>query len=355
MQAEAEITNVGPIERITIPIPEGGGVCVLRGRNGAGKSVALGAIDSAITGKGRPPVRDGQTRAEVSAFGVKLTIGRSTRRTGEAVVTSLEGKFPVAALVDPGIADPEKADAHRIRALVQLAGCEADVHLFHPLLPSVDEFEELVSPAAIEADDLLVMAARIKRDLEAAARKAADEAANAASRSAAARKAAEGIDLAGETDGATLQAALESAIARKASLESKARSAKQSAVDRERSAAALAKAKSDYSGPSAATAKEAEEIARNGVAKATKREADAKAAYEQCVRDRHDAVNLLERRVDAWERAVAHERTIAGWEDTLSKSQSAVSVPESMLAAAAAAVTAARVASDNGAVARRAK
>ena len=37
-----EIKNIGPISTASIPIPEGGGVVVLRGKNGSGKSIEIG-------------------------------------------------------------------------------------------------------------------------------------------------------------------------------------------------------------------------------------------------------------------------------------------------------------------------
>ena len=77
------LENVGPIERLSIPLPEAG-VVVLRGRNGVGKSHALQAVDSLVGGRGRPPCRDGARRAVVEGFGARITISRSLRRTGEA-------------------------------------------------------------------------------------------------------------------------------------------------------------------------------------------------------------------------------------------------------------------------------
>ena len=182
-----EITNIGPIDKIKIPVPEGGGIVVFRGRNGVGKTLALEAIDAAVTGKGRVPVRDGELRGEVVAHGVTMKIGRSTRRDGEAEVHSLEGKISIAGLVDPGIKDPESADAVRIKALVGLLGPPADLKVFGNL-PDIE-----LTPATRDATDLVDMASRIKRDLESAARHAEDAAENA-KRAADAAKAAIGDD-----------------------------------------------------------------------------------------------------------------------------------------------------------------
>ena len=157
---EITITNVGPIERASFPFIREGGVIVLRGPQGAGKSITLDALNAAATGKGRVPVKDGELRGEVNAFGVTMTIGKSTRRSGEPEVVSLEGKLSAADLVDPGIAAPEAADARRIKALIQLANVKPSAELFHKLIQGGrEEFEKLVTPATLESDDLVVMAA----------------------------------------------------------------------------------------------------------------------------------------------------------------------------------------------------
>lgn len=117
-----QIKNIGPIAALSLPVPADGGVVILKGRNGSGKSTALDAISAAVSGKGKPPLRDLADRGEVMACGITLTVGRAVRRTGELEVSTLEGRLSVADLVDPGIVDPARADATRIKALVGLSG-----------------------------------------------------------------------------------------------------------------------------------------------------------------------------------------------------------------------------------------
>lgn len=176
--ATIELENIGPITHATIPIPEGGGVCVLRGRNGIGKSTALEAIDSAVTGKGKLSVRDGSVRGSVNAFGVTISVSRSTRRTGELEVVSLTGKLTIADLVDPGYSGAEAADAARIKALVALTGETPSASQFWDLVGGQAEFEAVVSESSMSGTDAVEMAARIKRDLEKAARLKESEAEN---------------------------------------------------------------------------------------------------------------------------------------------------------------------------------
>lgn len=169
-----ELEDIGPVQKLTIPVPENGGLIVLAGRNGLGKSNTLEAVNSLATGKGKLNVRDGALRGEVRGLGATITVGRSTRRMGELEVETLEGKLSIAELVDPGLKDPGAADAKRIKALVSLTSADADASAFHGLLGGKERFEKIVSPSAIEGSDWVLMAERIKRDIEKEARKQDD-------------------------------------------------------------------------------------------------------------------------------------------------------------------------------------
>ena len=189
------IENIGPIERVTFPCPEGGGLVVFRGRNGSGKTTALAAVEAAVTGKGKVPLSDEAAevndRGIVEAHGVTLTIGKSTRRKGEADVTSLEGRLSVADLVDPGIADPDAADLRRIKALVGLSGAQAEPARFAEIVGGRDELEKFVSPDALKQGDLVSLAGAVKRGLESAARSVEQRAEHERNRAAAERAQAE--------------------------------------------------------------------------------------------------------------------------------------------------------------------
>ena len=121
-----EFENIGPIRKASISIDENGGVATLRGRNGSGKSIALEAVRSALTGKGKPPVKDLAKQGIIKVGGVTLTVGRTARRSGELEIRALDDRLSVADLVDPGLADPIRADATRIKALVGLSGATID-------------------------------------------------------------------------------------------------------------------------------------------------------------------------------------------------------------------------------------
>jgi energy-coupling factor transporter ATP-binding protein EcfA2 len=164
-----ELENIGPIDRLSIPLPEAG-VVVLHGRNGTGKTHALAAVDSLVSGRGKPPCRDGALRGQVEGFGARLTIGRSTKRVGEAEVVSLEGRLDISQLVAPPIKDEEAADRHRIKALIQLSGAKPDAAAFESILPEGMRLAHLVLPGEIQQDDPVTLAAKAKRSLEQLAR-----------------------------------------------------------------------------------------------------------------------------------------------------------------------------------------
>ncbi|MBK8271132.1 MAG: hypothetical protein IPK83_23585 [Planctomycetes bacterium] len=146
------ISNIGPIANAAIQIPEDGGVVVLRGRNGSGKSIALEAVNAAVSGKGKPPLKDLAKQGSVSAAGVNLTVGRAVRRSGELEVSTLEGRLSVADLVDPGIADPIRADATRIKALVGLSGATIDPGDLHGFPENLLDGIDLDEPVAAMAE-----------------------------------------------------------------------------------------------------------------------------------------------------------------------------------------------------------
>ncbi len=218
-----EIDDVCAVGHLSIRIPKNGGVVVLRGPNGSGKSSILRSLQRLATGRKDLAItaRDGVQRGEISGFGVTLRVGKSVTRTGEYDRESLDGRLSVAELVDPGLKGELEADAKRIRALVQLAGVTPDVNIFADLLDERKDFDEVVKGKNLDTDDILVLADRIKRAIDEAARNAEGQANIEKSKSAACKESANGIALNVETDDAKLQKILEDAIRHEQNLRSK--------------------------------------------------------------------------------------------------------------------------------------
>lgn len=166
-----ELTNVGRIERAIVPHPEGGGVVLFRGKNGTGKTTALEAIEAVATGKPvQATVTDGQKSGRIECHGITVTLGKSNRRSGELEATTLDAKYSLADLVDPGIADPVAADSKRIKSLVSMSGRDARAALTE-FVGGGEEIDELVPDInSAKHADPIVAAGAVKRAIEAKAR-----------------------------------------------------------------------------------------------------------------------------------------------------------------------------------------
>jgi DNA repair ATPase RecN len=222
---EITIRDVGPIEAVTIPVPEHGGVVVLRGANGTGKSTALDAIDTMARGNGAlsARARHGAKKGSIEGLGASVTVGLTkSSRKGELEVATFEARVNVAALVDPGIKDPAIADRYRIATACGLAGIEPDPEQFRAIATDV-ELDESV----FEGDDIVLIAGRVRNAIHAAARSWEAKGIDLAARSRAL------FEAAGEP-GDTVpveqaQQALEAAIAEQSALKAAAASAAQAA------------------------------------------------------------------------------------------------------------------------------
>ncbi len=166
--------NAGPCERVVIPVPADGGVVLLQGRNGRGKSKTLQAIDSIITGKQPPGVKRGAARGKISGLGITINLSQRTTRKGSLEVESMADKFGVSQLIDPGVKDPEAADARRIKALLNIAGGEVTPEEWRAVCGEswTDDMTDLIDEDPVET------AARLAKHLQGVARdleKSADD------------------------------------------------------------------------------------------------------------------------------------------------------------------------------------
>ena len=340
-----ELENIGAVEHLSIPIPEDGGVVVLKGTNGSGKSTALRAAERLASGREvKIFPRDGTTRGEISGLGVTVRVSRSVTRTGELECESLDGKLSVAELVDPGLKGLEENDARRMRALVQLAGVEPDVDIFRPIL-SNDEFDAVVKKLKLETDDILVMADRIKRGVDEAARGAEGIANTEQAKAAACRESAKDINVKVETDDATLQAMLESAIrldtdlkARKRAadaraaeiLEARQKICEKTTTDERRVSLQDARDRETYAHNSYSEAMDAEKKIEEALAVARRTRETAKASWDSAMRELqateqfHSTIAELEEIVQLGELAAPSSDEIVAAEDAIANCRASI-------------------------------
>lgn len=255
MTQPIELQDIGPVHDLTISLQPG--LNVLRGDNGVGKSKTLEAVGRLVGGDQKITRREGAVRGHIEGFGVRISVAASARRTGECEVESLEGRFDVGDLIDPPLKDPAAADRHRIKALLRLTGATADESLFHELLGGKEAFGQIVSPEAGKCDDLVEMAARIKKEIEAASRKESAQAERIEAEAKACETAAEGVDPETPTDQDALQALLEAALADQAKLAERSRAAAQAGQTALEAKRSIAMSEAKHDGPSVQEATEA--------------------------------------------------------------------------------------------------
>lgn len=319
MATDIAIKNVGPIQELTIPVPEGGGVVVVTGPNGRGKTKAIESVTALATGKGpRLEPRDGTKGGEVSGFGCKILVGHSNRRTGDSKFVSLGQKLDVAKLVDPGMASPEANDARRIKALVGLIGAATDPTMFHELVGSQESFDKIVQPDSIVIDDPVESARLVKRDIEAAARNWKSQADTAEGHAKGKEEAADATAAPEITvSDEQAQADLTAAIRAEAALLERASQAEVDAKKRSRAVADLQCAKASYDGPSVVEASTAHDTALVQWKEANVAWQEAEAAATAAGRKAENLRLLLQAAEQKMQAAKQHAATIAGWEKSL--------------------------------------
>lgn len=354
MPEAISIKDVGPIKELMIdPKP---GVTVLVGENGAGKSKALEAVDALTSGGGRLKPRDGTLGGEVQGFGIRLSVGHSTRKFGDPRFIALGEKLDVASLVDPGLKSPEANDAARIKALVGLTGVTADAAMFHELVGGQAEFEKLVKKTSIVEDDPVDMARRVKKDLEEAARleqSHADHAdGHAKAKLESAKQFGENLPV---VDEAALQQGFRGAVATEARLQSQAEQAKQAAIDRQKAQESYLEASKAYTGPTVEQAVEKMEAAGKAVANAALAVEEANRAMAKAERNLRAAQHEQDTAVQAHQAACQAIHLCEKWEKQLAEIPVLEAPSDEALASAAEEVRKARQAIEDSVVARKAQ
>ena len=121
-----EIEDVQAVRRVRVELPEAGGVVVWTGDHGTGKTTSVKCV-SALT---NPDVRrdlrprDGCECGTIKAPGITVRIGRKATAKGELTFDAVDSECDPSVLVNPGIKDPLRADAARLRMLVRIGQVE---------------------------------------------------------------------------------------------------------------------------------------------------------------------------------------------------------------------------------------
>lgn len=210
-----------------VGFPEGGGIVEVTGLNGTGKSTVLDSA-RAILGAGNALQHsDGIDRGSVTWNGdeARITIAKTTRKTGDVHVSKLEGVDPMR-LVDPGIKDPQVADDERIRTLCLLTKAKLSPTQFAELVGGDEALRAVAHHTSFQKENAPEMAAAFKRDFEKASRALAEQAHEQHVIVEAARLDTMDVDFSVEHDEARLAAATENAVRALATAEGKAQEAR---------------------------------------------------------------------------------------------------------------------------------
>ena len=349
-----EITNCnGPIEHAVLHVRRG--ALTLAGRSNLGKTQLLKCVERVAGGKQDLRPRYGCENGTVAGLGVTITVGRTTRRSGDLNVLSIEDSFRLEDLIDPGYDDPVACDRARIKALLRIAGAKADMTVFADLLPGGKaELEKYVSASAAQETDLVELAGKLKRAMEDAARKASDEFHRELGVAAGCKQALEGVNLSGETDATVLQENHTAAVRRESKLREQERAYRQAAKARREAESKLSEHGQQYDGPTAAEAKAAEDDAKLTVNSTMAELAEATAALQRAEHAAEKARISYSAAISVRKAAKSHEQSLRDAQGAL-----AATMPEAVdqeaLDAAGDAVEDARHAIERAAIVRAAK
>lgn len=165
---KVQLRNTGPIRAFDMDL--GPGVWVLHGDNGVGKTHAISAVVKALGGEPEIPLTatDGSTRGQVIINDIPiLAITKLNRQTGKADV-SLLSSSPLATLIDPGIADPVRAEGARLKALLQLVDCPVTDETLSTLVGG--DAEAVAYLEGMPPGDVVTTADSIRRNMHLAKR-----------------------------------------------------------------------------------------------------------------------------------------------------------------------------------------
>ena len=124
LDSEIQIQDVGAVELVNFSLRPGT-IVKLVGDNGAGKSTAIAAVASAITGKsqGLKP-RDGKMSGKVRMPGVTISMGARMKRTATGDVVKsyvmVEDGSGISKILKPGIKDVVSADKKRLEGVLSV-------------------------------------------------------------------------------------------------------------------------------------------------------------------------------------------------------------------------------------------
>jgi chorismate mutase len=249
------VQDVGPIgDSIGFNPSTEGGVWIVKGPNGGGKTTLINTVRSAMSDtKAKLHPRDGAKHGKAEVAGAVLHIGGRVQRSGELALLGIDGRLNLSRFVDPGLKDETAADRARIEELATLTGVKPDVALFYELVGGQKELEAVLNAdaiaKAIKSGDVVELADQIAKDLHKAGRDAESQSKIEHGHAEAQKAAIEGVDLKVELDDAVLQRAYVAALNDLSKLKQEEATAEQAVGKGDAARKKMDMAKLQYDGP----------------------------------------------------------------------------------------------------------
>jgi energy-coupling factor transporter ATP-binding protein EcfA2 len=198
-----EIENVSAIRHAVFDMPKGeGGVMILMGESGAGKTTAIRCLAGLLGNKDELAYlspSDGAERGSIQGLGRSVTIGAKNTSKGAAEVPVLDKRIDIGVLVDPGVDSIPARTKARVKSLVSIGGVKVTpMELLGEKNKHLAEYIDM--DEAADCDDPVAMANILKRALEAEARAVESESDRKAGAATARRTEAGDIDELESTD-----------------------------------------------------------------------------------------------------------------------------------------------------------
>ena len=251
---EIVIDKVKAVRKLELPILDGGGVVVLKGRRGCGKSWALKAVDALTNPASRKSLSptDGADVGTISGPGITIRLGKSNTARGQLEVETLDSDCDLSALVDPGLKDIEAADKRRLETIIRLLKIAVSRERWNAMLKDVPKLLDDPVLKAIDCSDPVSASDKIRRRVHDIARETERVVNDKRAQATATRETVRGIDLEAPADEAELRSAVEAVQEQLTVARQQQRAKAEAQTAAEDAQRRLQQAQAAYGGPTAA-------------------------------------------------------------------------------------------------------
>ena len=350
MTYEIELEEIGPVKEFSHSLEHG--LNVLYGNHGSGKTTILRTVQLAVDGRTdvNPTKTDGAKSGKATVAGKTLKISRAVRKEGDLEIEGL-GELNLMELHSPNYKDAVTRDKYRIKTLATLAGAECKIEDFYPLLGGKNNFEHRIDVDSVQSDDIVEMAAKVKRAIDKLALEDEKRLAQLKAELKAKKGSIDGVDLDAESDESVLSQNLEQAIQKHSEIVQQSKFAK-GILDE----AANAKEKIDEMGVSESLGPLNAELDELNLSLKSRSEKVQKLKDElRAAESEHDNIEMkvreLSRRIEDVKKT---ESLCESWRESISKAESVENPTDEEIQLAKDALDAARKAQQAGIIVRSA-